>query len=275
VSRLPKLALALIALSSIVVAGSCAGSSGTPTPPPITDPQEVVTRAIASATAIQSLHVKIEVSGKVNAGSLGGASGSLLSGNVDLTGTTVEGDVDIAKQAADLKLAVPALLGTTGEVVVVDGYVYTQISLSSSKFSKSKLSDTTGLALPSPGALASGAISDQIASLRKSLDDAGVVATLKPTAKVDGKDAYDISYSLPLDKINTLLGAAGGSATAGMTLDSAAVEIWVYMDDLRPAKLEVKGSSSTLGNLDVVVTLTRYNQAVTISAPAPSNIATS
>ena len=271
--RLPRPSLALVGLAGLVIASGCGGSSGTPTPPPISDPHEVITQAIAHAPAVKSLHIKVEVSGKVNAGALrGSSSGGLLSGNMDLAGTTLEGDVDVINQAADLKLAVPRLFNMAGEFIVVDGYMYTKISLSGPKFSKSKLSDTVPVTIQSPGALASSGITDQIASVRKALDDAGVVATLKPDAKVNGKDAYDISYSLPIDKINSMLAAEGGSAASGITLDSASVEIWVYKENLLPAKIEIKGAAGTIGNLDVVVTLSHYDQAVTVKAPADSDV---
>ena len=38
------------------------------------------------------------------------------------------------------------------------------------------------------------------------------------------------------------------------------------------AKIELKGASSTLGNLDVVVTITKYDAPVTINAPTASEI---
>jgi hypothetical protein len=274
VIHLRRPALALVTLASIIVAAGCTGSSGTPTPPPITDPHEIVTRAITAAPDIKSLHIKLEVSGSINTAALGGSGSGLgLSGKMDLAGTTLEGDVDVVKQAAELKLAVPALFGMTGEIIVVDGNMYTKISLSGPKFSKSKLSDSVPVAIPSPGAIASMALTDEVASVRKALDDAGVVATLKPDAKIGGKDAYDIAYTIPIDKVNGLLAADGGSTTAGMTLDSAAVELWVYKDSLLPAKAEIKGSSATLGSLDLIVTLTAYNAPVTISAPGASDIA--
>ena len=271
--RLPRPGLALTALAGVVIVSGCGGSSGTPTPPPISDPAQVITQAIAHVPAVKSVHIKIEVSGSVNMGTLGGSSSGLgLSGSIDLSGSTLEGDVDITKQAADLKLAVPNLLGTTGEFIAVDGYLYTKISLSGTKFTKSKLTDSIPVTIPSPGATASGGIMDQVASFRKALDDAGAVATLKPDDKVGGKDAYHVSISLPLDKINIMLAAQGGSAASGITLDSASVDIWTYKDSLLPAKIEIKGSAGATGNLDVIVTLSNYDQAVTITAPADSDV---
>jgi len=267
VFHLPRPALALVALASIVMAGGCS-SSGAPS---ISDPNEVITKSVIALPAVKSVHLKLEVSGKVNTGALGGSS-SGLSGNIDLAGTTLEGDLDVVKQAVDVKFAVPGLLGTTGEIIVVDGNMYTKISLSGDKFSKSKLSDTVPVSIPSPGAVASADPSAAVASLTKALDDAGAKATLQADDKVNGKDAYHVSVSIPVDKINALLAADGGSTTAGMQLDSATFDYWVYKDSLLPAKMTIAGSAATLGNLNLVLTLTDYDKAVTINAPADSDI---
>jgi len=274
VTRLPKTALALIALASVVIASGCSGSSGTPTPPPITDPSEVITKSVAVVPAVKSLHLKLEVSGKVNTGALtGGSSGGLgLSGNFDLAGTTLEGDLDVTKLATDLKFSVPGVLGLTGEAIVVDGNLYYKTSLTGAKFTMSKLSDTVPVSIPSPGALASADITGGIASLRKTLDDAGAKATLMPDDKVNGKDAYHVSISVPVDAINTMLAGQGGSTTAGLKLDSATVDYWAYKDSLLPAKISIAASAGTLGNLSLVLTLTDYGKSVTVTAPAAGDI---
>lgn len=267
VTRIPRAALALIALASLVIASGC--SSGTPS---ISDPNVVITKSVAAVPAVKSVHVKVEINGTVNIAAMSGGSSGIGISNIDLTGTTLEGDVDVANQAADLSLAVPGLLGTTGEIVVVGGNLYYKISLYGPKFTETRLSDAVPVSIPSPGAVASADPSAAIASLTKALADAGAKATLMADDKVDGKDVYHVSVSIPVDKINALLAAEGGSTTAGMQLDSASFDYWVYKDSILPAKFEIKGSAGTLGSLDVIVTLTSYNEAVKINAPAASDI---
>ena len=162
--------------------------------------------------------------------------------------------------------------GDDMEIVIVDGYMYTKISLQGDKFSKSKLSDTVPVALPSAGAVSSADPSAAVASLQKALDDAGAKATLMGDEKVAGKDAYHVSISLPIDKINALLAADGSSTTAGMKLDTATFDYWVYKDGLLPAKMTIAGTAATLGNLNLVLTLSDYGKSVSISAPADSEI---
>ncbi len=271
--RVPRPGLVFVALAGAVIAGGCGGSSGTPAAPPISDPNVVITRSVGAVPAVTSVHVKVEVGGKVNAGALSGSGsgGFGLSGNLDLTGTTAEGDVDVVNQATDLKITLPSPLGS-GEVIVVEGNLYYEFSLYGGKFSETKLSDAVPMSIPSPGAVASVDPSAAMAALTKALDDAGARATLMADDKVAGKDVYHVSVSIPVDKINALLAAEGGSATAGMKLDSASFDYWVYKDSVLPAKFEIKGDAGTLGSLDVVVTLTGYNEAVNIKAPAASDI---
>ncbi len=265
--------LGLAAVISLVLVAGCSSSSGTPTPTPISDPQVLITQAIGQVPDIGSFHLKIALSGKIDAAALGG-SGLGLGGSFDLAGTTLEGDVDVKKQAADLKFSMPSLLGLSGEIIVVDGYSYTKISLQGDKYSKSKLSDLTGSlpvsvpsAMPSPGAL-----TDEVAQLRDALQAMGVTTTMKGEDTIDGKAAYHVEVGLPLSTINTLLASEGGDSAAGMKLDSAAIDFWIYKDGLLPAKFELQGSAASLGSLDVVITITAYNQAVTISAPSADQI---
>jgi hypothetical protein len=279
--RLPKTALALVALATAIVVSGCGGgAAGTPTPPPISDPNEVITKAITAAPDVKSLHIKLEVAGKISLSALSGASGgSALSGSIDLTGTTMEGDVDVANQAADLKLtltgmlAMPAL-GLPSEIIVKDGSTYMKSS-STGKFSKTALGSlTSGLpvSIPSQDA-APSALTDQVATIRKQLTDAGLTVTMMPDDTVGGQAAYHVSMTYPIDKLNSLIASQAGSMASGLTFDKLAIDVWAYKDSQLPAKFEVAVGAGALGNLDITVTITAYNTPVTITAPAAGDIA--
>jgi hypothetical protein len=272
VFRLSKKVLIGVACLGIAFAG-CGGSSGTPTPSPISDPHQVLTETVNAATNVTSFHLEIDLSGKVNTSALGSSGGLGLGGTMDLAGTKVEGDVDVTKQAADLKLSMPGLMGLTGEAIVVDGNAYYKVSLlGGDKYTKVPLGDLTGglpVSVPSALPSASGAIADEVNALRDQLQAMGVTTQLLPDDTIDGKAAYHIQVTVPLQTINAALAAE----SPAMQLDSAGIDIWVYKADLLPAKVEVKGSSSQIGNLDLVILLTNYNKPVTITAPPDSEIA--
>jgi hypothetical protein len=71
---------------------------------------------------------------------------------------------------------------------------------------------------------------------------------------------------------NQELGAALGTAASGITIDVTAVDYWVYADGLGPAKIQSKAVSPTLGRLDLSLTLSQYNNPVTIQAPSADQI---
>jgi hypothetical protein len=271
VFRLSRKVLFGVACLAIAVAG-CGGSSGTPTPSPISDPHQILTEAVTASANVTSFHIEIDLSGKVNTSALGSSGGLGLGGTMDLAGTKVEGDIDVTKQAADLKLSMPGLMGLTGEAIVVDGNAYYKVSLMGDKYTKVSLGDLTGglpVSVPSALPSGSGAIADEVNQLRQELQAMGVTTTLLPDDTIDGKAAYHIQATVPLQAINAALAAE----SPAIQLDSASVDMWVYRADLLPAKVEIKGAASQIGNLDLVILLTNYNEPVTITAPPDSEIA--
>ena len=256
-------------LLAIAVVG-CGSSSATLPAPPLTNPNEIITRSATGLTAVQTLHFDVAVTGSVNTSALGSAGSGLgLSGAIKLDGTTASGDVDIQKQALHVSASMPTLLGLTADIIQVDGYQYVKISMVGPKYTKSP---ATALPISTAAPSASLDISSTVASLQSSLTAAGVTTTLVGREQVGGRESYHVSVGLPKDLINQQMGALGGGAASGISIDTATLDYWVYVDSLNPAKMELKASSATLGNLTVTVTLTKYNQPVTIKAPADSEI---
>jgi hypothetical protein len=309
--RLPRPALATFAAFVLVVAAACGSSSATTAPgasgatgasgasgatgpvaPTVAsnpnDPSSIITQVINGGSTVKSFHIKLTLSGTIKAAAFadaGSASGGALplTGDLKLDGTALEGDVDIANQAAHLALTVPpiAALGgvpITGDLILKDNNLYYKVSLLGPKYAKTDLASLSSLSpiaiptsLPSPGASAMAGLTDEIAQIRAQLDAAGVKATLVGVEKIGGKDANHINISVPLDKINAAI-AAQASSAPGLTIDSASVDLWVYKDTNQIAQFEIKGASSTLGNLDFMLTVSAYDQPVTITAPAASDI---
>ncbi len=269
-SRLSRSALAFSGVLLAIAVVGCGSSSGTPTAAPVSDPNEIITRSATGLTAVQTVHFDVTVSGSVNMSALGGSGSALgLSGSLKLDGTTVSGDIDIQKRAFHVSASMPTLLGLTADIIQVDGFQYTKISLAGTKYTKSPAST---LPIPTAAPSATLDISGTVNSLKSSLDAAGVKATLVGRDKVDGRDAYHVSVLVPKDLINQQMGALGGGTASGISIDTAALDYWVYVDSLNPAKIELKASSATVGSLTVTLTLTKYNQPVTIKAPADGEI---
>lgn len=298
--RIPRRALALFA-GFAVIAGACGSSTATlpggksgpggSTNPNFNpnDPSSIITQMVSSGPDVKSFHIKITVGGTIKSDALSGAGagtdnplGGLSLGDIKLDGTTIEGDVDVANQAAHLALTVPpiAALGgipIAGDVIVKDAALYYKIDMLGPKYTKTDFGSLTSdlpVAVPTPGASGLAGLQDEVTKLRQQLDDAGVKATLVGVENVAGKDAYHINLSVPIDKLNEQIAGAAASAASDMKIDSASVDFWVYKDNNAPAKLQIKAASSAIGNLDVLVTVTDYDKPVTISAPPASQIAT-
>ena len=268
------------------------GQSAAPTVNP-DDPGTVVDHVIGGAfglaggdRTITSFHLKVALGGTIKASylqSAAGSTGASITKDVVLDGTSLEGDVDVVNQAAHFALSVPGLelLGgtpITGDLIVVDQALYAKVSILGDKYTKmdaSSLGTITGslpVAVPTPGASALTSVEDQVAQLRQQLKDAGATTTLVGVEQIGGKDAYHIAIGVPIAMLNKEIAAASSPEPAQLKLDSASVNIWAYKDSYNLAQLEVKGASSAIGSLDLVVTVTNYDAPVTISAPPASEV---
>ena len=108
---MPRRLLLGLALAATVLA-ACGGSAG----PVLTDPKEILTKAVEVAAATKTVHLQAELAGTFKMDLTGTGEGSAL----DLKGTSLSGDIDIANKKFKAALAVPALLGLTADFVVID-----------------------------------------------------------------------------------------------------------------------------------------------------------
>jgi len=304
--RLPRPAVALFAGFVLVFASACSSSSATTAPAGQNgasaaagattaaggsaaanpnDPNSIITQAISSGATVKSFHIKIAVTGTIKAAALkseAADSGLQITSDVKLDGLAVEGDVDVANHAGHLALTVPALamLGNipiTGDLILVNNALYYKVSLLGTKYTKTDLGSLTDLspvAIPTIAAEASPltGITDEVTQFRNAMQSAGVTATLVGVEQIGGQDANHISFSVPLDKLNADIAAAASSAAPGMKIDSASVDLWLYKSNNQIAQVKIAGASSTLGNIGVTITVTNYDQPVTVTAPAASDI---
>ena len=249
------------------------------------DPNSIITKAISGGTAVKSFHIKIAISGTVNASTLSSAAGSAaagLKGNIKLDGTAIEGDVDVANAAVDLTATVAAIpsfgnVPITAVLIVKNNVLYYKTSLTGAKFAKLPLAGLTqGLPVPTaaPGASAMAGVADEVAKLREQMQAAGVTVTLVGVDQIGGKPANHISISIPIAKLNAQIAASKGAPK--MTIDSASADVWVYQGTAQLAEIEFKGSASSagtsVGNIDFTITITNYDQPVTITAPPASEV---
>jgi hypothetical protein len=267
---MPRRLLSLLAVAAIAIA-AC---SSTPAAPALSDPKQILTNTTSSLQSLKSLHFKVAVTGSVNTGALtGGSSASPAPGdssaNLDLSGTTLEGDLDVTNSAAQVAVSVPALLAFSANVIEVGGVAYIKTSLSGAQYAKL---DTTALtsALPIPSLGIGGSPDPAAASAMISAVQAELAKLPAPTKLADetvnGQDCYHVQEkvsSSDFPQASGLLGDSAGTVT---------VDLWTQKSDLRPSRLVIVIDAAGQGNLTLTVDLTKYDTAVTIAAPPADQI---
>jgi hypothetical protein len=82
----------------------------------LTDPAEILTKGAQATAKADSFHLSVAVEGSVEDRDSGDP--------VALDGVSVEGDIDVAGEAAQVSFALPMLLGLTGEAIVIGEDMY-------------------------------------------------------------------------------------------------------------------------------------------------------
>lgn len=260
----------LAAVAALVVAGC-----GAPTASPIADPIEILVQSATTLEDATSFHLELTLEGDVALGGLAGgllpgASGSPGSsgGTIDIGGTTVEGDVDIEDQAVQLAFAVPALLNTTGELIVVDEAAYVKASLLGDKYQMFDGLDTGGIlpGEPSPGASGSPEATDPAGELREQLEGLATPPEKLPDERCGDTDCYRVRVTMDTTEEGPVASLAPDLAA------NATVDVWVRKNDLHPAQLTLTADAGDQGNVTATIVLSDWDAAVDIQAPPEDQV---
>ncbi|MGZ8563613.1 MAG: hypothetical protein ACXWWU_08345, partial [Candidatus Limnocylindria bacterium] len=103
--------------------------------PAYTDPTDIITKGLEATTSLKSFHMSLALDGSFKMSQTGGT--------VDLKSTSLEADIDIGGKQAHLSFAVPALLGVTGDVLLIGKDLWVKTSMGGDKYSHMS-SDITG-----------------------------------------------------------------------------------------------------------------------------------
>ncbi|MBA3877470.1 MAG: hypothetical protein C0498_11170 [Anaerolinea sp.] len=245
------LALPALLVVAALAAGACGGSA-----PALTDPGEILTKAVETLQKAKSLRLEATVDGTVKLDLTGTGSG----GDIALTGTSLQADIDIEKASARLNLAVPALLGMTAEVIVVGEETYVRSSFNPEKFQKSS---TSGAGLPVDP-------TDPEASL-KELQDWLKKPEVDPKKLDDTscgtKSCYQIEIDLSAEDLKALSPEAADLGDASVVLT-----LLVEKDTLRPASMVVTVTSAEVGELTMTITMSKWDESLSIEAPPADQV---
>ncbi len=253
----------LVAIVAILAA--CGGSS---TAPALTDPKEILSKTVASLQDVKTVHVKAELAGKVDPSIATGGTGT-GGAQFDLSGSTLEGDIDIKDSEAKVAISVPALLSFTADLIATGGNAYLKTSLTGDKYQKLDTGSlTSGLPLPSlptsasPDPSAAAAMLDQ---LKTELDKLPAPVKLDD-AKCGDQDCYHVQL-----KVSSADVPDASALPSGMT-GNVTIDVYSRKSDYRPARLVIAVDGGTQGSLTATVDLSNYDAAVTVTAPPADQI---
>ena len=241
------LVLFTLVLLSTLALGACGGNKS----PTLSDPKEIITKAIEAIQKAKYVHIEATVDGTLQSTVLGGSQ----AGDITLAGTTMAADVDFGNKNLHMSAGVPAMLGLTADIIVLGPDTYTKISLSGPKYAKS----TTATSTPADPATA-------ITQVKDFLDRPEIGPAKKDDVSCGSKSCYVVAFDLTAAELKTLAPDTDlGDATITASMD-------VDKDTLYPASLNLTAKGSTVGDLTLKITFTNWDKAVTITAPPADQV---
>ena len=242
-----------------------------PPPTTLTDPREILAAAATTTAAAHSVRIDATADGTLSLDLLGVGAPS----PVELTGTTVSADLDITGGDGRATFSAPGLLGLTGEVIVLAGKLYFKTTLTGQLY---RVQDV-GMDVPA----ASG---EARATALKGLTDLLANPTLRPAKGEDvecgGTTCYQVDIALtPADL--AALGAGDLEAPTGLPIPIAIPDLSAATIDLRVSVAKdttrLMGLEATIdlggggGVATVDLTFSKWDEAVSVAAPPPDQVA--
>jgi len=241
---------ALLVVAAIAV-GACGGST-----PALSDPSEILTKAVESLQKAKTVHMEATVDGTLSLDLMGTGQ----AGDVTLTGTKLTADVDIEDGNLEASVAVPAILGLTADVVVVGDETYTRTSMTGDKYQKSS---TSGSGLPVDTTDPEQSLKD----LQEWLSKPEVDPKKLDDTSCGSKSCYQVSIDLAADELGALIPEAGDLGGAAVVLT-----ILVEKDSLHPASMTFDITAAELGDLTLTLAFSKWDESLDISAPPADEV---
>ena len=245
---LRRIAPALAAATLLLAA---CGSAG----PAVTDPKEIVTRGLEATAELTSVHVLLTVDGT--------ASISELGGEMSLSGTRMEGDIDIENQQGHLTFAVPPLMGMTGEVIQIGNESYIKTSLTGAMWSKTEAGEDDPVADAMDPA-------QQLDEVRAFLDEEGVVLEKLDDTDCGDRTCYQVRLTVPTEVIADA--AESTDVDAGLIGDELVLDLLFDREEMWLAGVSTDLSAESVGELSLTMTLSAFNAAVEVEAPPADEV---
>jgi hypothetical protein len=243
---------AALVIASALLATAVAGCQGQQVKL-LEDPDEILAAAVTATTAATSVHVDLKAEGTLAVDLLGSGA----QGEVNLVGTTLAADLDIAGQETRATFSAPNLFGLAGEVVLADDTLFIKSTLTGPKFRPS--------ALGAPPENPLKGLADLMA--RTDLDP-----VKGPDVPCAGGTCYTLSIRLTADELIDLGGGVQLPTDLPIPLpdmSGAAVDLTLHVEQVttRLSGITAEVDLGDTGDLTLEATFTRWNEPLDIAPP--------
>lgn len=248
---LRRLAPVLVVMLAVLVACQSA--------PAYTDPADIITKGLEATSSLKSFHMSLGLDGSFTMPETGGS--------VDLSSTTLDADVDIAGKQARLTFAVPAMLGITGDVLLIGKDLWVKTSMGGDKYSHMS-SDITGMSLEPSASLDTDKMVKQVKDF---LAKDGVVSTKMADVACGDRQCYQVSVSIP----SSLMKDAGAAASLDPSTvfgDALVLNLLFDREKLWLTEVSTDVASDTLGTFSVTLSFSKFDADVTLSPPPDAEV---
>jgi hypothetical protein len=256
-----RLSRAMLALALVSLLAACGGQSA----PALTDPTEILTKSIETMQEAKSVRVDVTLSGTITADPTGtGGLGSTF----PLDGTTASADIDIAGGNARATFSVPAFLGLAGELIAVGGDAFVKTTLTGPLYQRMSSADGE---LPIDPSDVDGL---DLEELRTLLAKPELSPTKGDDVACGSKDCYTVVIDLSSAEIAALGGGDVGDLDLPIDVGNVGLNMvfQVEKDTLRLAGVAMVVAMGADGSLRLDVTLSRWDEAVSISPPPADQV---
>lgn len=241
----------------VVVAFVLAACSGTPA---LSDPKEIVTSGFDATAELNSFHVSLALDGSFSMPDTGG--------NIALTGTTFEADVDLENSLVGATFAVPALLGLSGELRVIDTDLYFKTSMTGPMWSHMG-GDATASASPAPD------VSSMIDELRAFLDKEGVETVKLDDVDCGERTCYHIELTIPAELMNEEVPDASmlpSMDPASIFGEALVLDLLFDREKMWLTEVSTSVTSESAGTFNATFTFSAFDEPVTVTAPPADEV---
>jgi hypothetical protein len=231
------------------------------------NPTDIITKGLDATAKLKSFHVSLALNGTFSMPNSGG-------GSIKLDSTSLEADVDIPGKQTHLTFAVPALLGLSGDVVVIGQDLYVKTSMTGDKWTHQTNGAATS-ASPSESASVSPSAALDTASMIKEVKDFlakdGVKTTKLADVDCGDRKCYQVSVSIP-SSLMTAAGAVASMDPGSIFGDALVLNLLFDREKLWLTEVSTSVQSATVGTFTAKLSFSKFDQAVTVSPPPSAEV---